>query len=148
MKIEEAKNILIYKDEILKEIHDKTMALYHELLRMENSDELLAATALPAVKAVGETTGGANQTDNLDVLLRYYRRRKEYGEEIRQQMWKLSEKEDKVLRLWNCFLILPRPYYGILNELYIKKELYAVVEASSGYCHSIFEKKGKRECVC
>ena len=77
------------------------------------------------------------------MVLRYYRQKQQRIEEILFQLWELSEEADEIRRLWNCFLALPEPYYGILHRLYVEKELYAAVENGSGHGHDWFEKRRK-----
>lgn len=139
---EEAQKLLSEKGRQLEGIQHKMRLLYHELEELDDSDDLLKAAAIPARPASG-VSGGGRHADNLDVLERYYRQRQERGMEIREQMWRLSEQEEDIRRLWGCFLALQEPYYGILEGLYVDKRLYADVEKSWGYSHSVFEKTRK-----
>lgn len=145
---EQAKEMLSGRERSLQAIDRKMALLYKELGQLENSDMLLGAVALPAKPAgMGMPRSGGSSADNTDVLLRYYRQKRERQEEIRMQMWKLSEEAEDIRRLWNCFLALREPYYSILHELYVKKELYAAVQCSSGFSHRIFEEK-RKEGLC
>ena len=143
MTTEKARQILKDRDRMLEGIHHKMMLLYEELEGLEGDGGLLEAAAMPGRSAEGLPKGGGRHTDNLDVLERYYRQIEERAEEIRIQMWRLSEEAEDIRRLWSCFFALREPYYGILYELYVKKELYAAVEASYGYSHSVFENRRK-----
>lgn len=143
MTPERACLLLKEKNRKLESIQNKMEMLYKEMKNQDRrSDSLLQAVALPA-KPTGGMPRGSGHSDNMDVLLRYYRQKKEHGAEIRMQMWRLSEEEEEIRRLWNCFLILQEPYFGILCNLYVKKELYAVAQAAYGYSHRIFENKRK-----
>lgn len=143
MTPERACQILKEKDKRIECIHSKMMLLYTEMKNQEKrSDSLIMATALPARPTEGMPRGSGH-SDNLDVLYRYYRQKEENGTEIRMQMWRLSEEEEEIRRLWNCFLVIPEPFYGILCNLYVKKELYAVAQAAFGYSHRMFENKRK-----
>lgn len=137
---EEAKDILMNRKQKLEDIGKKIALLCEENGVLEKADELLKAAALPA----REVNGVAEQVrygDNLMILNRFYRQRRERRMEIRMQIWKLSREIEEIRRLWSCFFLLQEPYYGILHELYIKKELYAVTEASFGLSHRMFEKR-------
>lgn len=142
MTAEEAQRILSEKDRRLEGISHKMRLLYQEMEGLEDSKDILEAAAIPA-RPASRISGGGGHKDNLDVLERYYRRRSERGTEIREQMWRLSEEEEDTRRLWGCFLALQEPYYGILEGLYVDKRLYADVEKSWGYSHSVFEKTRK-----
>lgn len=109
---EEAQKLLSEKGRQLEGIQHKMRLLYHELEELDDSDDLLKAAAIPA-RPASRVSGGGRHADNLDVLERYYRQRQERGMEIREQMWRLSEQEEDIRRLWGCFLALQEPYYGI-----------------------------------
>lgn len=140
--VEKAKEILNNREQKLKDIDKKMELLYEELLQLEQPNELMAAAALPA-KTVKMVRERGEYADNFSILDRFYRQRKARRMEIRFQMWKLSEEAEDIRRLWGCFFVLQEPYYGILYDLYVKKELYAAAEAAFGYSHRIFEKKRK-----
>lgn len=138
-----AKAILQDKDRRLEGIDRKVKLLHKEMLSLkDDGDGLILAAAMPP-KLLGMPPGGGGHMDNADVLLRYYRRRQQRMEEISAQIWELSEEAEEIRRLWNCFLALPEPYYGILEGLYVGKELYADVEKSYGRSHSVFENTRK-----
>lgn len=139
---ERTKEILTNREQKLQDIHRKVELLCGELEQLEQADELISAAALPA-RAAELAAGQGDYADSLAVLKRFYRQRKERGTEIRLQMWKLSEEAEEIRRLWSCFFVLQEPYYGILYDLYVKKELYAAAEAAFGYSHRMFEKKRK-----
>jgi len=136
---DQAKEILINKERDLLAIDNKINLLYEEMMKLEDGGELIRAAALPGKPAGTAQSGNGGHKDNLDVLERYERQKRERSEEIRMQMWKLSEKADNIRHLWNCFLALEEPYYSILYELYIKKELYEPAQCSSGFSHRGFE---------
>lgn len=136
----EALEMLKGMEDGLEAIDKKMSMLYRELGRLEGTDELLDAVALPAQYA-GMPRGGGGHADNLDVLLRYYRQKRERREEIRMQMWRLSEEAESIRRVWGCFLALPEPYYGILHSLYVERKLYRVTEMEFGRSHRMFEQK-------
>lgn len=139
---DEAKKMLMEKDRSLLAIDKKINLLYNELMQFE--DELLRVAALPGKPDGIAWSGSGEHKDNFDVLERYKRQKRERSEEIRLQMWKLSEKADNIRHLWNCFMALEEPYYSILFELYVKKELYAAAQCSSGFSHRGFEQNRKK----
>lgn len=140
---EAAKAILQDKDERLEGIDRKFVLLQEELWKLEDGDSgLILASAMPS-KTLWAPPGGGKFMDNTDVVLRYHRQKQQRIEEILFQLWELSEEADEIRRLWNCFLALPEPYYGILHRLYVEKELYAEVEKGSGHGHGWFEKRRK-----
>lgn len=140
--VERTKEILANRVQKLQDIHRKIELLYRELEQLEQADELMAAAAMPA-RTVEITAGQGEHADNLAILNRFYRQRKERGLEIRLQMRRLSEDAEDIRRLWSCFFVLEEPYYGILYELYVKRELYTSAEAAFGYSHRMFEKRRK-----
>lgn len=140
---EKAKEILANKDQKLEDIHNKLALLYKEIERLEQPDELMEAAALPSKTVKMVCRWGNGHSDTYGILKRFYRQRKERGTEIRMQLWKLSEEEEDIRRLWGCFFVLQEPYYGILYDLYVKKELYAAAETEFGYSHRMFEKRRK-----
>lgn len=139
---ESAKEILANREQKLEDIHKKLTLLYEEFEDLKQPDELLEAAALPS-KTAEMTCGQERHSDTYVILNRFYRQRKERSMEIRMQMCKLSEEAEDIRRLWSCFFVLQEPYYGILHDLYVKKELYAAAEASFGYSHRMFEKRRK-----
>lgn len=139
---DQAKQMLIDKDRDLLAIDKKINLLYKEM--MQSEDELLRVAALPSKPAGIAQFGSGGHKDNFDVLERYKKQKRERSEEIRMQMWMLSEKADNIRQLWNCLMAIDEPFYSILYELYVKKELYAVVQCSSGYSHRIFEENRKK----
>jgi hypothetical protein len=142
MSAERAKEILANKEQKMENIQRKMTLLCQEMAQMERPNELLEAAALPGRREMA--TGDRGEfPDGLKVLERYYRQRQERGREIRLLLGHLSGETQEIWRLWNCFLALQEPYYGILDGLYVKKELYTSVEASSGYSHRMFEKHRK-----
>lgn len=143
---EEAKKMLMDKDRDLLAIDKKMNLLYDEMMKSEN-DEFIRAAAMPGKPVDVLRLGSGSRVDNMDILLRYNKQKQERLGEIRVQMWKLSEEAEDIRRLWNCFLALREPYYSILHELYVKKELYAVVQCSSGFSHRIFEER-RKEGLC
>lgn len=140
--VERAKEILANREQKLKDIDKKMALLYEESAQLEQPNELMTAAALSS-KMVKRTSGQNANSDNFVILDRFYRQRKERRMEIRMQMWKLSEEEEDIRRLWSCFFVLQEPYYGILYDLYVKKELYAAAESSFGYSHRVFERRRK-----
>lgn len=136
---DQAKVILINKERDLLAIDKKIKLLYEEMMRLEDGSELIRAAAMPGKPAGVAQSGNGGHKDNLDVLERYRKQKRERSEEIRMQLWILSEKADNIRRLWNCFMALEEPYYSILYELYIKKELYEPAQCSSGFSHRGFE---------
>lgn len=141
---EAAKEMLSNHYRDLDAIDQKMDLLYNELAAYEElKNDCIRLAALPARPEV-MTGGGGGNTDNLEVMLRYENRKRERLNEIRMQMWILSEKAEGIRRLWNCFLALQEPYYGILQQLYVKKELYAAAQCSSGMSHRGFEQARKK----
>lgn len=139
---EKAREILANKEQKLEDIQKKLALLYEEMRELEQPDELMEAVSLPSKTArMLDRQGG--HSDTYVILSRFYRQRKERGAEIRMQIWKLSEEAEDIRRLWSCFFVLQEPYYGILYNLYVKKELYATAEAEFGYSHRMFEKRRK-----
>lgn len=134
---EEAKKMLMDKDRDLLAI-DKKMNLLYDEMKSED-DVFIHAAALPGKPAGTVRSGSGVYKDNLDVLERYKKQKRERSVEIRLQMWRLSEKADNIRHLWSCFMALEEPYYSILHELYVKKELYAVAQGASGHSHRGFE---------
>ena len=141
MTAERAREILVNREQKQEDIQKKMMLLYQEMKRLEEPDELLAAS-LP-VRTISIASGKRKNSEHVLILHRYYRQRKARTVEIQIQMWKLLEEAEEIQRLWSCFFALQEPHYGILYDLYVKKELYTVTEASFKYSHRMFERRRK-----
>ena len=137
-----AKEILQNKDRMLTGIDRKVGLLCGELCGHGEDEGILAAAAMPG-RMYGMPVSGRVHGDNTDVLLRYYRQKTQRQKEIRLRLCELSRESEEILRLWDCFLALPEPYYGILHELYVEKKLYTEVEAGLRFGHSRFERTRK-----
>lgn len=137
-----AKEILQNKDRMLTGIDRKVGLLCGELCGHGEDEGILAAAAMPG-RMYGMPVSGRVHGDNTDVLLRYYRQKTQRQKEIRLRLCELSRESEEILRLWDCFLALPEPYYGILHELYVEKKLYTEVEAGFRFGHSRFERTRK-----
>lgn len=137
-----AKKILQNKDRMLTGIDRKVGLLCGELCGTGEDEGILEAAAMPG-RMYGMPSGGRTYGDNTDVLLRYYRQKVQRHKEIKLRLCELSRESEEILRLWDCFLALPEPYYGILYELYVEKKLYTEVEAGFRFGHSWFERTRK-----
>lgn len=142
MTAEWAREILVNREQKQEDIQKKIMLLYQEMKQLEEPDELIAAAALP-MRKISIASGRRKNPDNLLVLHRYYKQKRERTVEIQMQMWKLLEEAEDIRRLWSCFFVLQEPYYGILYDLYVKKQLYTVTEEAFGQSHRMFERRRK-----
>ena len=134
------KDILRSKEQKIANIHEKMQYLYKE---MQNTGEILHATALPATRIDGMSGSKGNHYDLGDVLLNYKKRLYERSLETRKLMWRLSDEEEMISRIWACFCALDDPFYNILHQLYVESRLYSAVEMESGMSHKTFEKNRK-----
>lgn len=135
---ERVKDILKNKDRKLETIHRKLLLLYESADR----ESLYGEAAISGVSMDADGVPGTRgmHRDLSDVLERINQMEHARWLELREIMWELSEQEDTINRVWACFYALEDPFFTILEELYVKGELYATVERDFGYSHKTFEK--------
>lgn len=131
------KDVLRAKEKKIANIHEKMIYLYKEL---QSADDVLDTAALPAIRTDGMPGGKGRHQDLGDVLLNYRKQLYERNLEARNIMWRLTEEEAMISRIWACFCALDDPFYGILQQLYVENKLYQAVEMESGMSHKTFEK--------
>lgn len=136
----EVKDILRNYDRKIESIHQQMLNLYEEL----DSDSLMSEVAFPAADMFGMSGTKGNHGDLSNVLLAYQSKRYERKTEVLAMMWELTEEEEVLRRVWRCMQLLEYPYYTILNELYVKNQLYYAVEQNYGRSHHTFEKHRKK----
>lgn len=136
----DVQEILKYRDNYLNLIHENMFTIQKEI---QNTDDIIMSVSLPTYHEVGVQAGTGIYT-GLEIVYEEYReiltkRKEEYVD----MFFHLIEEEMSIERVWMCFLALREPYFTILNELYVKKQLYSATEKVSGLSHPVFERKRK-----
>ena len=134
---EKIKDILRNREKKIQSIHMRMNILYEET----TDDAMLKDAALPSSKVYGSiSANNGSKRDLADILESVEKRKLHRNKEIREIMWQLSELENEINRVWNCFVALEDPYFTILLSLYVKGEKYEIVEKNFGMSHKSFEK--------
>lgn len=135
----EVKKILKNKETMINSLRGKFFSVRHDLMQQREVIEMVCLSS--PISGVAGPKG--SHKDLTDVYEKYQdtltRRRIEYKALLRQ----LVRQEERINRVWEAFLALEEPYYGILNALYVHNRLYSDVESCSGLSHRIFEEKRK-----
>lgn len=137
------KKVLMKPDNQINEIHKRVFGLYQE---MNKSDDLLESIILRGseIGSVGVRQTGTEGPDLLKLLDRHQTLAKERSTAIRTEIWKLTDEQETINRVWVCFQTLEGKEYDYLNQLYVQNLPYKVVESKSGVSHGTFEKTRKR----
>lgn len=134
------KEILKYRDNYINLIRKNMSTIQKEI---QNTDDIIMSVSLPSCNEIGVQNGAGVYT-GLEIVYEEYREilKKRKAEYI-DMLLNLIEEEMSIERVWMCFLALREPHFTILNEIYVKKQLYSATEKASGLSHAIFERKRK-----
>ncbi len=135
------KQVLSEREKMQCMIHERIKSLFSEL---HNTDERIRSVSLGCMDGSGEYAGSRNHYDLGDILLKEAKLYKEQEREIREILQGFTEDLEAINRVWICFQMLDNQPYEILYRLYVKRDLYRVVEAKMGLNHRIFEEMRKR----
>uniref|UniRef100_UPI0040579BFD hypothetical protein n=1 Tax=Agathobacter sp. TaxID=2021311 RepID=UPI0040579BFD len=137
---DEIKHILRNREMLMASIQDKMYTIRHDIIWTRDVIEMVS---LPC-KTLSDMPGIHNRHMDIgDVYEKYEKRLNRRRTEFIEMMEALSDKEEKIERVWASYLALDEPYYSIVNRMYVQNELYATVEAESGYSRHVFEKYRK-----
>jgi len=136
----QVKEILQNRSNMIAAIHTRMEYITKDIVQ---TDDIINAVSLRSKRLSDLPTGKGGHQDihkafeNYKALL--HRRDREYAEAIES----LISQEECIERVWISFNALETEEFTILNQLYVKNQLYAVVEKESELTHPIFEKKRK-----
>lgn len=123
---------------LLKNIHKRILDMYGEL---SDTDGLIESVSIKKIEWDKEGSGqGGIKKDLLDVMLMHQRLAKEREIELRTEMYRLTEEEESINRIWVCFHALRGREFAFLDRLYVQQVPYKAVQAESGVSHRTFEK--------
>ncbi len=129
------KNVLRTHKERLFQIHKRILELYEE---MQNTDALIRSMSTSS--KLGKIGGGKTGNQDLgDFLIRHHKLLKQQSEELRAELFKLSEEEETINRVWSCFRALTGQEQEYLQSLYVEGKTYKETELESGVSHRTFE---------
>lgn len=136
----EVKHILRNRELLRASIQDKISTIQHDIIW---GNDVIEMVSLPC-KQLSDVPKARNRyTDIGDVYEKYQKKLEQRQMELKQMLNLLFIKEEKIERVWGSYLALDEPYYSIVNKMYVQNELYATVEAESGYSRHVFEKYRK-----
>lgn len=133
-------NILKNKTELINSIQDR---IYNFRKDISDTDEIIEMVSLSS-KELSDMPGGGGKKDLWNTYEKYRRQLELRQKEYADSLYHLIMQEDRIYRVWNSFLLLDEPYYGIVKRLYTEKELYDTVQKESGYSLQVFNKYRKR----
>lgn len=140
MNEEEIKDILRHREKKLDTIHKKIMSLYEEL----NREAALAEAALPAINTSALPGAKGQHKDLCDILLHWQKLHRQREIEIMEMMWKLTDEESRINRVWACFHALDEIYYSMFWHLYVENQLYETTAIEFCGSRKTFEKYRKK----
>lgn len=119
----------------LLEIHKRILELYEE---MQDTDSMIRSMSTSS--KLGKIGGGKTSSQDLgDFLIRHHKMLKQQNEELRAELWRLSEEEETINRVWICFRALEGKEQEYLQLLYVEGRTYKETEMESGVSHKTFE---------
>ncbi len=136
----EIKNILKNKEQRLHSLKVKRESIYKEL----QDQEAYMRSALLAGPKIGERVQQSGVRDVMDDLWNYRRQAKKYEKELKKLLSEITREEEKIQKVWYCFIKLTEPYYTYLYDLYVAGKPYKSVQKESGLAQSTFARYRKR----
>jgi hypothetical protein len=132
------KNILGEYATLLQNIHRRILCIHRELI---DTDELIQSVSIKKIAWDKEGSGQAGiKRDLTDVMLMHQRLAREREIELRTEMFRLTEEEESINRIWVCFHALRGREYTFLEKLYVQRLPYKAVQEESKVSHRTFEK--------
>lgn len=131
--------ILRHKDDYISAIHRKLYMISRDL---RSTDNIIHSVALPSQKSGMPGAKGVVK-DLQDTYEKYGTMLQERKKEYQIMANHLIMEETSVVRVWMCYLALGEPYGTILNQLYVRNQLYSAVLSESGMSHGTFERTRK-----
>lgn len=136
------KDTLKYGSAKLTEIHNRIVSLYAEL---ENMDALIRSISLG--QGYRNETGsfsGNTDRDLTQIMIKHEKVAKQREIEIREEMLNLIEEEESINRIRVCYQTLRGNDYTCLQQLYVQRKPYKLVEKDSGMSHATFERRRRQ----
>lgn len=137
------KDILRNHDGILRGIRKKIFQLYMEMENNTGVESLVLSSNGSNEAGICLNKKGGIPKDLADFILKgeivVHNRRAE----LAKMMWRLTEDEQDINRVWACYLSLPATYYDILTAVYVENKKWNAVELEFGHAHSYFAKRLK-----
>lgn len=129
------KMVLRTHKERLFQIHKRILELYEE---MQDTDSMIRSMSTSS--KLGKIGGGKTSSQDLgDLLIRHHKLLKQKSEELRAELFKLSEEEETINRVWICFRALTGQEQAYLQSLYVEGKTYKEAELESRVSHRTFE---------
>lgn len=129
------KTVLRTYKQRLEEIHKRILELYEE---MQDTDSMIRSMSISSKP--GKIGGGKTNSQDLgDFLIRHHKMLKQKNEELRAELWRLSEEEETMNRVWICFRALEGKEQKYLQHMYVEGRTYKETELESGLSHKRFE---------
>lgn len=123
---------------LLETIHKRILDIHSELL---DTDGLIRSLSIKKIEWDKEGGGsGGTKKDLTDAMLMHQRLARERELELRTEMFRLTEEEESINRVWVCFHALRGREYILLDCLYVQKLPYKAVQEDSHVSHRTFEK--------